>query len=280
MQPLTENPRLGLKRKNPALHPGHHLPNFTAAIGDSWSVASETRWSHEMGRFLSPDWSSAPDTVPYADFNDPQTLNLYSYAGNNPLTFTDADGHNYTLCDMNGNNCQDVTDDQYNNWLKANPNVSVSASGQIYGTGADGNSYKAGTASYYNEQDQQGAAMIGFGGMGMVNMFMRNMAYNAAGGLIGRGIGLGVEALADSAAAGEAINTGTNAVYRSVNAAGDVQYVGITNDLARRAGEHAGRFAIEEIPGLSSLSKEDAKAVEQVLIETHGLASSGGNSVE
>ncbi len=116
--------------------------------------------------------------------------------------------------------------------------------------------------------------MIGNGGMGMVNMFMRNMAYTVAGGLVGRGVGLGVEALTDGA--GQAVNTGTTAVYRSVDAAGDVQYVGITNDLARRAGEHAGRFAIEEIPGLSNLSRADAKAVEQVLIETHGLASNGG----
>jgi hypothetical protein len=42
---LSENPRLGLKSKNPALHPGHNLPNFTAARGDSWSVTSESRWS-------------------------------------------------------------------------------------------------------------------------------------------------------------------------------------------------------------------------------------------
>jgi len=39
--------------------------------------------SSSMGRFLGSDWSPAPDTVPYADFNDPQTLNLYIYGGNN-----------------------------------------------------------------------------------------------------------------------------------------------------------------------------------------------------
>jgi len=90
---LSENPRLGLKSKNPALRPGHNLPNFTAAIGDSWSVASESRWSHEMGRFLSPDWSDKPEAVPYADLENPQSLNLYGYAGNNPLRRTDPDGH-------------------------------------------------------------------------------------------------------------------------------------------------------------------------------------------
>jgi hypothetical protein len=46
-----------------------------------------------MGRFMSPDWSATPDAVPYASLSNPQTLNLYSYAGNNPLSKTDPDGH-------------------------------------------------------------------------------------------------------------------------------------------------------------------------------------------
>jgi filamentous hemagglutinin len=115
--------------------------------------------------------------------------------------------------------------------------------------------------------------MIGNGGSGMVNMFLRNMAYSVLGGVLGRGVGMGIEALTDSAGV---INTGSNVVYRSVSAAGDTQYVGITNDLARRAAEHSGRFEVEAIPGLSNLSREDARAVEQVLIESHGLASNGG----
>jgi hypothetical protein len=46
-----------------------------------------------MGRFMSPDWSAKEDPVPYAKLDDPQTLNLYSYVQNNPLTRADADGH-------------------------------------------------------------------------------------------------------------------------------------------------------------------------------------------
>ena len=46
-----------------------------------------------MGRWLSPDWSGGPTAVPYADFGNPQSLNLYSYVGNNPLARADADGH-------------------------------------------------------------------------------------------------------------------------------------------------------------------------------------------
>ena len=49
-----------------------------------------------MGRFMSPDYSEReddPDPVPYADFNNPQSLNLYSYGGNNPLSQVDSTGH-------------------------------------------------------------------------------------------------------------------------------------------------------------------------------------------
>jgi RHS repeat-associated protein len=50
-------------------------------------------YSSQYGRFMTPDWSAGPEIVPYADFTDPQTLNLYSYARDNPLRFVDADGH-------------------------------------------------------------------------------------------------------------------------------------------------------------------------------------------
>ena len=46
-----------------------------------------------MGRFMSPDWSAKEEPVPYAQLDDPQSLNLYSYVRNNPLTRVDADGH-------------------------------------------------------------------------------------------------------------------------------------------------------------------------------------------
>jgi len=55
-------------------------------------------YSSAMGRFLSPDWSAQEEPVPYATFDDPQSLNLYSYVRNNPLSRTDADGHRGDIC--------------------------------------------------------------------------------------------------------------------------------------------------------------------------------------
>jgi RHS repeat-associated protein len=56
------------------------------------------------GRFLTPDWTAKPITVPYADFGDPQSLNLYSYVRNSPVSRFDPDGHfQYTPAnDANG----------------------------------------------------------------------------------------------------------------------------------------------------------------------------------
>jgi hypothetical protein len=42
---------------------------------------------------MTPDWAAKPTAVPYAVFNNPQSLNLYAYVLNNPLAKADSDGH-------------------------------------------------------------------------------------------------------------------------------------------------------------------------------------------
>lgn len=54
-----------------------------------WPDTSLTR----SAGFLTPDWAGHPTEVPYANFGNPQSLNLYRYAQNNPTTFRDPDGH-------------------------------------------------------------------------------------------------------------------------------------------------------------------------------------------
>src|ERR1700679_1423553 len=60
-------------------------------------------YSSAMGRFMSPDWSAKVEPVPYSKLDDPQTLNLYAYVGNNPLIRIDADGH----YELNASGCGD-----------------------------------------------------------------------------------------------------------------------------------------------------------------------------
>jgi RHS repeat-associated protein len=50
-------------------------------------------YSSAMSRWMSPDWADKPTSVPYANFGDPQSLNLYGYVGNNPVSKQDSDGH-------------------------------------------------------------------------------------------------------------------------------------------------------------------------------------------
>lgn len=51
-------------------------------------------YASNMGRWMSPDWAAKPEAVPYSDLEDPQSLNLYGYVRNNPLSKEDPDGHN------------------------------------------------------------------------------------------------------------------------------------------------------------------------------------------
>jgi RHS repeat-associated protein len=50
-------------------------------------------YSNGLGRWVSADWSAAPIPVPYANFGDPQSLNLYGFVGGNPASKADPDGH-------------------------------------------------------------------------------------------------------------------------------------------------------------------------------------------
>lgn len=50
-------------------------------------------YSSSIGRWATPDWSERPTAVPYAVFGDPQSLNLYLYVRNDPVSRADADGH-------------------------------------------------------------------------------------------------------------------------------------------------------------------------------------------
>lgn len=62
-----------------------------------------------MGRWMSPDWADKPEGVPYASLGDPQSLNLYGYVWNNPLSRFDSDGHEAGMCYGCGPGGQDLS---------------------------------------------------------------------------------------------------------------------------------------------------------------------------
>jgi RHS repeat-associated protein len=111
----NEKPRLGVPSKNPALHQGIDASNSTIVLGLQSSAAlnrigsrstgkerdtesgldyfGARYYGSSMGRFMSPDWSDTPMAIPYGDLENPQSLNMYAYVNNNPLSNVDDDGH-------------------------------------------------------------------------------------------------------------------------------------------------------------------------------------------
>jgi RHS repeat-associated protein len=61
-------------------------------------------FTNYSGRFISPDWSSDYDPIPFGRLADPQSLNLYAYVRNNPLGKVDLDGHG-----VGDSNCKTAT---------------------------------------------------------------------------------------------------------------------------------------------------------------------------
>jgi len=170
-------------------------------------------YASSMGRFLSPDDDS--DQEP----SDPQSWNLYPYVRNNPLTNTDPDGHDCVVQSRIDDNHESVS---VSSGTCSGVSVGSGQSatyvpGTVTGISANGgnsidigyNSYdgqssgvtNASSAPAFDHPGIDGPAnaaifgQIGNQGMGAIKWFGEQMALNVAGGLVGHGIGLGLEAL-------------------------------------------------------------------------------------
>jgi RHS repeat-associated protein len=93
--PFGDNPTVLAGTDNDTLH-------FTGKERDTESgldYFGARYYASNMGRFMSPDYAYDydPQPVPHADLENPQSLNLYSYVQNNPLSNIDPDGHS---CDQ------------------------------------------------------------------------------------------------------------------------------------------------------------------------------------
>jgi RHS repeat-associated protein len=65
-------------------------------------------YSSMQGRFTSVDPENAG-----ARESDPRSWNAYSYAGGNPVLYSDPDGREYLVCGPDGKNCTTVSDEQF-----------------------------------------------------------------------------------------------------------------------------------------------------------------------
>jgi len=82
------------QEQNPTTDPNHY--KFTGKERDTESgldYFGARYYGSSMGRWMSPDWADKPEAVPYSSLDNPQSLNLYGYVLNNPLSKADPDGH-------------------------------------------------------------------------------------------------------------------------------------------------------------------------------------------
>ena len=85
-------------------------------------------YSNGLGRFITPDWAAKATAVPYVNFGDPQTLNLYGYVRNIPTSLVDSDGHEIIYAD-GLKNAQEVKDTVQA--ILADPHTSGNLSGYV-----------------------------------------------------------------------------------------------------------------------------------------------------
>jgi RHS repeat-associated protein len=89
---------------------GIHFTGKERDTGSGLDYFGARMYASTMGRFLSPDHAedeTIPVALPFAELTNPQTLNLYSYVQNNPLSNVDPDGHaTWGACaDGSGSQC-------------------------------------------------------------------------------------------------------------------------------------------------------------------------------
>ncbi len=206
-------------------------------------------YSPTQGRFLTKD--------PFPGMlTQPASLTPYVYALNSPVLYSDPSGENPLLL-VGG--------------------VGGLLGGAIYGYGSQVvRNLNQGMCFWDALSTDIDAGQVAlYAGVGTVlglGMGGAMVGIQALAAYVGTGTTIGTVLNADGDPTNE-IRTGFNVVYRVVEN-GVSRYVGITNNFLRRAGEHLGErgWTIRPIQGLENLSRYDARAVEQVLIEHYGLS--------
>lgn len=242
-------------------------------------------YASTMGRFLSPDPGNISAIF---HMDDPQSWNGYAYAHNNPLRFSDPTGDTYQVCDASGQHCSKLDDKTFETeQAQDQKNGEYFQNGTIFHLDDNGNQVKDGSYQQ-TDVDMPGdaganiAAMgrVGNQGMGAVNGFMKNMAFNlVTGGAFGAyaETAMAVSKVAElsmlkplvtNPELGEIVEE----LFQATDAlpggtAGAVRYEGLTGDLLSPAGhaQEAGDIVrqlntfLKNNPGISSNDQAVAK---------------------
>ena len=255
------------KIDNPFQYCGEYLDNET---GNYYLRARY--YDPGAERFISEDPKEG-------SINNPLSLNLYTYCINNPIIFTDPSGLAQTLAQKYAG--QNVTISWDNNTKTATVYNVRGMKIKDYKDNGDKIRLEKGHIVIYSMSRKNDSNRDGI---------LKTCAFAAINGTIDglllvadTPVGaerIGARILGESLIEGTVSIAGKNSVYISKAAAdGTVQYVGITNDIARRAAEHMASKGIPIEKLMQGLSRSDARAVEQALIETHGLQKNGGTLI-
>jgi RHS repeat-associated protein len=232
---------------SPTLQDG---PNYTGHVADAATgliYMQQRYYDPVIGRFLSRDEVTAYEK-PLTNFNP------FVYANNNPYRFTDPDGRNGTAA---------LGGILYETWSFVSGNGFHGS--QIAGALKDGYDGEGAGALHAALQDAETIAV----------------AVSGAGAL--RTVGsMGAEAVTAEAGSDIAAK-GAHTVYEGVDkATGLVRYVGITaRDVATRGAEHIAqggekaKLTFQAVKGAANLTKQEARVMEQKLINQYGGTQGG-----
>jgi hypothetical protein len=128
---------------------------------------------------MTPDWSAKVVPVPYANLNDPQSLNLYGYVRNNALSKADLDGHCFWCKETwvkvvelaQGIACECQSADQnspaakslqkiFQTYTKKNPDTGQIYSGKTSGTGTPEENLAKRDAGHHMNKKGYGPAQL------------------------------------------------------------------------------------------------------------------------
>ncbi len=211
---------------------------------------------------MSPDSSDDPVPVPFANLSDPQSLNLYAYVYNNPLSNIDPDGHTCqtnssdrnVYDDGDGNGCSQVDDADTRDLQNGKYSARVTAP---YDTSQL--QEQAAQQQYRNNLQSLQPAQISLAGKQFIQIVAQqtepvNTALNcgAYSGLQGAGTFLGVSGPSPNPAlevANSARGIMTTAGKEGVRAAVTSGIRVLGPKVATAAGVIAGRNAAKIVPG-------------------------------